>query len=57
MLIVSLILCAQGCKTLTPNNAKQDDGIPIWWGTRQECIDFLSSPQAKAIRWKVEAIY
>ena len=51
LLLVSLI----GCSKTVPT-AKQPKAIRVWWGTKEQIVSFLETPEAQSERWIVEAI-
>lgn len=56
-----LITLTSVCLTLTSCSVikrppKEAQEIRTWWGNKQEIVDFLNSPSAKADRWVCEAI-
>lgn len=44
-----------GCASINNIFHKKPTSTEVWWGTKQEIIDFLNSPQATKERWYIEA--
>lgn len=58
VLTMSVVFLLPGCSTVSSifNRPPKVETKEVWWGTKQECIDFLNSPQAKAKRWFVQSL-
>ena len=50
-----MITVITGCASINNIFHKKPTSSEIWWGTKQEIIDFLNSPQATKERWYIEA--
>jgi PBP1b-binding outer membrane lipoprotein LpoB len=54
--VAFLLMFLPGCIGINHNVNKAPTAVNVWWGSKQEIIDFLNSPQAQANRWMVESI-
>ena len=55
LLILGLLVLINGCGThRTPT--KPPEVVKVFWGNKDECINFLGSPQAQAERWLLQAL-
>ena len=57
LLCIAIIsLSVSGCLTSSKTLPKEAEEVRVYWGSKEECINFLGSPSAKAERWLCEAL-